>query len=177
VTAYVALLRGIAPSNPKMRNAELRRVFEEVELEDVRTVISSGNVVFSSSERSKVALESRIEAALADHLGAPCSTIIRSRAQITRLLGSGVFDGYDDEPSSRLNVSFLKARPPAGTPVPVTGPGAEIVAVQGQEVFSVVDTTGSKTPDLMAAVERTYGKQVTTRTWKTVGRIAAAFDR
>jgi uncharacterized protein (DUF1697 family) len=176
VPAYVALLRGIAPTNPKMRNAELRRVFEECGLDEVRTVIASGNVLFCSPDRSRVALEARLEAALADHLGAPCATIIRSRGQIARVLSSGVFAGLEDEASSRFNVTFLKRRPSAGTPTPQVGPGAEVLEVRGQEVFSVVDTGASKTPDLMAVVERTYGKEVTTRTWKTVGRIAAAFD-
>jgi uncharacterized protein (DUF1697 family) len=43
---YVALLRGIAPTNPNMRNDKLRGVFEKLSFENVKTVISSGNVVF-----------------------------------------------------------------------------------------------------------------------------------
>jgi uncharacterized protein (DUF1697 family) len=173
---YVALLRGIAPSNPKMRNAELAKVFEGLGLADVATVISSGNVLFSTDSRSPRQLESRIEAALLDHLGSPCTTILRSRPQIDRMTGLDVFDDYDDGPTQRCNVTFLK-RSPKGTPVPAVGPGAEVVDVRDQAVFSIVDTTASKTPDLMATLERAYGKEISTRTWKTVHRIAKAFDR
>lgn len=126
MTAYVALLRGIAPTNPLMRNAELRKVFEALSFTNVRTVISSGNVLFETPSRSPAKLESTIEAALHDHLGAPCSTI---------------------------------------------------VAVRDRAVFSVIDTTRSTTPDLMTRIEKTFGKEVSTRTWRTVHRIAAAFDR
>lgn len=42
MTTYVALLRGIVPLNPNMRNEKLRGVFEKLGFTNVRTVISSG---------------------------------------------------------------------------------------------------------------------------------------
>ena len=36
---YVALLRGIGPTNPNMRNEKLRGFFEVLVFEDVQTVI------------------------------------------------------------------------------------------------------------------------------------------
>ncbi len=176
MTAYVALLRGIAPTNPLMRNAELRKVFESLSFTNVRTVISSGNVLFETPSRAPVQVASAIEAALHEHLGAPCSTILRSRRQIDHLTRVEVFAGYHDGPTDRCNVTFLKHRPSTDA-APDTGPGSSIVAVRQGEVFSVIDTTQAKTPDLMARLEQAYGKQITTRTWRTVHRIAAAFDR
>lgn len=176
VAAYVALLRGIAPTNPKMHGAELRRVFESLSFEHVRTVISSGNVVFETGGRSSAKLESRIEAAMHDHLGSPCTTIVRTRSEMERLSQLDVFAGHDDGPTDRCNVTFLK-REPASSVLPETGPGSEILAVRDQAVFSVIDTTAAKTPDLMRKIEAAYGKDSTTRTWKTVHRIVKAFDR
>lgn len=172
---YVALLRGIAPTNPKMRNAELRKVFEGLSFDAVRTVISSGNVLFDAASRSSAGLERRIEAALEEHLGAPCSTIVRSRRRIDQLAASDVFAPYRDGPTDRCHVTFLQ-RDPGSTAAPSTGPGAHIVAVRGREVFSVIDSTAPTTPNLMARLERTYGTEITTRTWRTVHRIATAFD-
>lgn len=175
--AYVALLRGIAPSNPKMRNVELRKVFEALSFDDVRTVISSGNVLFTTDERSTPKLETRIEDALHDHIGAPCSTILRSRGQIAHLLRTDLFAPYDDGPTERCNVTFLKRRPSTSQQPPESGTGYEILAVRSRAVFSVVDTTTSGSPELMARVEKAYGSQnTTTRTWRTVHRIAAALD-
>lgn len=176
MVAYVALLRGIAPTNPKMRNAELRRVFEGLAFDDVRTVISSGNVVFASDDRSAVRLEARIEEALHDHLGAPCTTMLRTRRQIDDLAGSGAFDEHDDGPSDRCNVTFLKRRPPPSQVPPDVGTGSVLVAVRDREVLTAVDTTGPGTPIVMARLEQAYGTEITTRTWRTVHRIAAAFD-
>lgn len=64
MTKYVALLRGIAPTNLNMRNDKLRGVFEKLAFENVKTVISSGNVIFESPSRRAKKLEETIEAAL-----------------------------------------------------------------------------------------------------------------
>ncbi|MGH2757636.1 MAG: DUF1697 domain-containing protein [Actinomycetota bacterium] len=45
---FVALLRGIGPLNPNMRNEKLREVFVGLGFENVRTVITTGNVLFDS---------------------------------------------------------------------------------------------------------------------------------
>src|SRR3546814_3580248 len=123
-----------------MRNAVLRRVFEELGFDAVRTVISSGNVLFESPDRSRTRLESQIEAALHAHLGAPCTTIVRSRRQLERLAALDVFDGHDDAPEARCNVTFLK-RPQPDVELPVAGDGAEVLAAAEQAVFSLVDST------------------------------------
>src|SRR3990167_7756479 len=57
MTTYVALLRGIGPINPNMRPAKLKWGFEEMGFKNVRTVISSGNVVFESSSKSEATLK------------------------------------------------------------------------------------------------------------------------
>lgn len=172
---HVALLRGIAPLNPKMHNAELRRVFEDLGFRDVRTVISSGNVLFAGDERDRSVLERGIESALADHLGARCATIVRSRRQIELLAGLDVFDVHEEGPSGRCNVTFLKHRSASAAARPSPREGAEIVAVRHGAVFSVIEPAGPTTSAFMAAIERTYGTDVTTRTWRTVHRIRSAF--
>ena len=51
------------------------------------------------------------------------------------------------------------------------------VAAADRVIFSVIDTTTGKTPDLMSWLDRTFGREVSSRTWKTVHRILAAMDR
>lgn len=176
VPPHVALLRGIAPSNPKMHNAELRRVFEAAGFDHVRTVISSGNVLFDADETDRAVIEQRIEAALETHLGTHCSAIVRSRRQIALLAGLDVFDDYDDTPAQRCNVTFLQRAPSTPLPEFEPEPGATVVAVRSQAVFTVIDTTRAGTPRLMRDLERSFGRAITMRTWRTVHRILDAFD-
>jgi uncharacterized protein (DUF1697 family) len=64
-----------------MRNDKLRGVFERLGFENVKTVISSGNVIFESPSRSIRKLEESIEKALPEELGFKSTTIIRSQGQ------------------------------------------------------------------------------------------------
>ena len=45
-----------------------------------------------------------------------------------------------------------------------------IIAASEREMCAVIDTTAT-TPDLMAKAEKEFGKEITTRTYKTVQRI------
>lgn len=172
----MAFLRGIGPGNPKMRNEQMVRVLERAGLADVRSVISSGNYVFRAEQGVRArSLEDRIEPVLADHLGHACTAIVRSRRQLERIARLGLFEGWDDAPDARCNVTFLKRRPLRGAQIPAGGDGYEVLALRNQCVFFVVDTTRSKTPDVMSLMERTFGKKITTRTWQTVHRTLRAF--
>jgi len=151
VATYVAFLRGIMPMNPNMKGEKLRKVFESLGFEDVQTVISSGNVVFSAPSKDAVALEARIEKALPAQLGFKSTTIILSCAELERLVKKNPFKGVKDEKPNYLIVTFFKDR--------------------RNELCTVVNLTDGGTPDFMRSLEKEHGKGMTTRTWKTLGRV------
>ena len=64
---YAAFLRGVSPMNAKM--PELARAFERGGFTDVKTVQSSGNVVFGARASSLARLEKKAEAAMEEALG------------------------------------------------------------------------------------------------------------
>jgi uncharacterized protein (DUF1697 family) len=170
---HVALLRGIGPLNPNMRNEKLRGVFEGLGFCNVQTVISSGNVVFDTDSGDVSALEARIEAAWPEQLGFRSTTIIRTREQIQDLVARNPFGDRADTPGTSLQVTFLKHEPDVNLELPFTADAGDytIVAFEDRVICSVVDLTGSRTPDLMRSLEKMLGREITTRTWKTVHRI------
>lgn len=169
---YVALLRGIGPSNPNMRNENLRRVFEELGFFNVRTVISSGNVLFETRSRAMKELELLIERTLPEQLDFRSTTIIRSKKQWEDLFNENPFGHIKDTPKSRLNVTFLKNKPETDLEFPYQAEGGFLVlGIFNGAICSVVDLERTKTPNLMSWLEKEFGKEITTRTWKTVGRI------
>lgn len=174
MTKYVALLRGIGPGNPNMRNDKLRAVFESLGFTNVASVISSGNILFEADEHDAATLESTIEQALTERLGIASKVIIRSQQDIEKLLVSRPFGERTHSPETSLNVTFLRTAPPLETDPP-SGEHYTVIKVYPREICSVIDTTQAKTPDFMLKAERIYGKEITTRTWKTVERIAAKF--
>ena len=173
MTKYVALLRGIAPTNPNMRNDKLRGVFENLGFENVKTVISSGNVIFESPSRSVKKLEETIESALTEQLGFTSTTIIRSQGQIQKLVDKNPFQGMAHSQRSSLNVTFLKKKRRTNIKFPhkIDNRDYELLGMYDGAICSVIDLTSSITPDLMLWLEKQFGKEITTRTWKTVERI------
>lgn len=173
MTNYVALLRGFNPLNPNMRNEKLRGVFKDLGFRDVQTVISSGNVLFKTQSRNVEELEAVIEEALLLKLGFTSTIIIRSKAELELLVDKKPFEGMKDLPESRFNVTFLKNEPTIGIEFPyhAENEGYIVLGIYDRAICSVIDTTRSKTPDLMRWLENEFGKEITTRTWKTVGRI------
>lgn len=171
--AYVAFLRGIGPGNPNMRNEKLRELFEFFGFENVRTVISSGNVLFESPARSKRTLEARIEKALPEHLGFSSTTIIRSLDDLQKLVAQNPFPDMTHSPKTYLNVTFLKNPSSTTWQFPYQGKDKKytVLGMYGDAICSVVDATSAKTPDLMLHLEKEFGKQITTRTWNTIQKV------
>lgn len=149
---YVALLRGIGPTNPNMHPKKLKGFFEGLGLKNVATVIASGNVVFESQKRAQ-ALEALIEKELPKKLKFSSTTIIRSQQELEKLVKKNPFKGIKDEKPNYLIVTFFKSRRP--------------------ELCTVIDTSASNGANFMAALEKKHSKAITTRTYKTVHRILA----
>ena len=173
MTKYVALLRGIAPTNPNMRNVRLRGLFEKLGFSNVQTVLSSGNVLFESLSKSAKKLEGIIEKALPEHLGFKSTTIIRSQKQLQKLVDKKPFKKREHSQRSSLNVTFLKRKINLDKKFPykVENRDYTLLGMYDGAICSVTDLTSAKTPDLMLWLEKTFGKEITTRTWKTVERI------
>lgn len=170
----VALLRGIGPVNPAMKNEHLRRVVEGLGHVDVRTVVSSGNVVFSTRRRNTERLEVELEAAWPAELGFTSTTILRTRDEIDAMLAANPFGDREDTKASSQQVTFLRRDPAQPlTPFRSEGGDFEVLAVLDRAIYAVVDETG-RPPALLRVLERELGKDMTTRSWKTVHRIAAA---
>ena len=176
--SFVALLRGIGPLNPNMRNENLRKVFVGLGFDNVRTVITTGNVLFESPSSAIRGLESRIEEALPRELGFSSTTIIRSKRQLRNLLDCDALKSVVRSHKEDVDVTFLKRKRRTRPPLPYQPDDGRftVVALDELTLGSVVDPTSSKPPDYMRWIEKQFGKEVTTRTYRTVERIMKRFD-
>ncbi|HEV3485782.1 MAG TPA: DUF1697 domain-containing protein [Vicinamibacterales bacterium] len=166
---YAAFLRGVSPTNAKM--PELKAAFEAAGFTDVKTVLSSGNVVFTATRTSERTLERKAEAALREQLQHGFLTIVRPIDTLRELLAADPYKPFRLPPGAKRVVTFLRDEPRAGLTLPVELDGARILAVHGREAFTVY-VPNPKGPVFMTLIEKTFGKEVTTRTWDTVAKIA-----
>lgn len=169
----MALLRGIGPLNPNMRNENLRAVVEGLGFDNVRTVITTGNVIFDSPSAAIREFESRIEKAWPRELGFKSTTIIRSKKQMRDLVDSDVLKALVRAHEADVDVTFLKRKPRGALPVPYQPEDGRfnVVALDERTLASTVDPSSKKPPDYMRWIEKRFGKDVTTRTYRTVERI------
>lgn len=92
---WVALLRGVNVNGITIRSADLAAVFRDLGYDDVRTVLASGNVVFSA-EGSLRGLQSSIEQALRDRFGYDAWIVLVPHDTLAAILGAFPFDSAED---------------------------------------------------------------------------------
>jgi uncharacterized protein (DUF1697 family) len=154
-----------------LKMPDLKRAFELAGFSDVKTLLSSGNVLFSARAAQETTLARRAEAALEKHVGTSFFTLVRSIDSLQTLLASDPFAAFRLKPGSKRVVTFLSAPPNPKPRLPVELGGARILAVAGNEVFTAY-VPSPKGPVFMTLLEKTFGKDITTRTWDTVTKLA-----
>mgnify|MGYP001599812318 FL=1 len=168
---YVAFLRSVSPMNAKM--PDLKRSFERAGFRDVKTLLSSGNVVFTSQVKSVAEIERKAETAMTQQLGRTFYTIVRPIDALRRLLEADPYATFTFPAEAKRVVTFLREPRKPRRPLPVEMDGARIHALVGREIFSSY-LRGPRGPVFMTLLEKTFGSDITTRTWETVRRCANA---
>ena len=168
---YAAFLRGVSPMNLKM--PVLAAALEGAGFSDVKTLLSSGNAVFSGRRATDVALEKKIASAIEDKVGKKFGVIVRSIDELQALIDAEPYQPFRLPAGSKRVVTFLRGQPDKKLKLPPALDGAQIWAVRGREALSSY-VRSDKGPVFMALIEKTFGKDVTTRTWDTVQKVARA---
>jgi uncharacterized protein (DUF1697 family) len=169
VRRYAAFLRGISPMNAKM--SELKGCFEAAGFTDVKTVLGSGNVVFSAPAAPEESLARVAEAAMMKKLGRTFLTIVRPVDALRAILASDPYREHGVSSRAKRVVSFVRAKPKAKLSLPIELDGARILSMKGGAIFSAY-LPSPRGPVFMTLIEKTFGKEVTTRTWETLEKVS-----
>jgi len=168
MTRYVAFLRGISPMNLKM--PELKRCFESAGFTEVKTLLSSGNVVFNAKGNAS-SVERRAEEAMSKDLGRKFYTIVRSISDLRAMIETDPYEKHSLPEGAKRVVTFLREPRKPKVSIPIELDGARILESQAREVFSAY-VPGPRGPVFMGLIEKAFGSEVTTRTWETVKKCA-----
>lgn len=155
------------------RMPALKACFESAGFTDVRTLLSSGNVVFNARAASPQRLASRAEQAMQAELGRSFGTFVRPAAALREMIEADPFAAFSLAPSAKRIVAFLRGPAELSLTLPWHRGDASLLAVRGTEAYCAY-VPGPQGTVLMPMLERTFGKQITTRTLDTVRKCAWA---
>lgn len=168
---YVAFLRGInVGGHHKVPMADLSKELEKLNFENIETLLNSGNIIFDAINDN---LEKKISEHLEKSFGFPIPTIIRKSEMIYELVSNNPFKDVKLTKDTRLYVSFLRKKDNTELKLPwkSSDNSYEIIGKSDKTILSVLDLSVSKTPKGMEALEKYFGKDITTRNWNTIERI------
>ena len=171
---YIALFRGInVGGNNMLPMKELRALLENLDLQNVKTYIQSGNVVFRSEENRVSQLSSTISTAIKENHGFEPQVLLLKIEDMEKAMESNPFPEAESEPKT-LHLNFLASVPehPDLKALENFRKESERFELQGN-VFYLHAPDGIGRSKLAANAERLLGVSMTGRNWRTVRKIMA----
>jgi len=170
----IALIRGINVGRAKrVAMADLRALVEDLGYGDVRTLLTSGNIVFTAPRAAAGDAAARIEKALAMKLGVSARVTVLTAAELAAAIADNPLLQIADDPS-RFLVAVLNnpADRPKLNSLMKQDWAAEVLAI-GARVAYLWCADGILASRLLEAVSRLLGDAITTRNWATVMKLHA----
>ena len=169
---YVALVRGINVGRAKrVAMADLRKLVSDLGYTDVRSLLNSGNIVFSASPLASDKAATAIETALVLKLGVAARVMVLSSDELAAIVSDNSLLALADD-HARLMV-FVIADQALHEHVAVlcqseTGTG---VMALGRHAAYVWCPTGVLDSAAAAAIGKLLGDATTARNWNTVTKL------
>lgn len=172
-TRYIALFRGINVGKAKrVSMADLKALFEELGYTEVKTLLNSGNVVFTAPRLTASAVE-KIESALEKQAGFAARVTLISGDELATAIAENLSDQADVNPS-RFLVAVLRDAADRkrldGLQKQKWAP--EALALGTRAAFLWCPDGILESP-LLLAVGKALGDAVTTRNWATIKKLEA----
>lgn len=151
--------------------AELRDLLSGLGYRDVRTHLQSGNVILDT-RRGGARVRAEMERAIADRFGFEVGVVVRTAAELNRVVAGDPFAGIADDPA-RYVVAFLSEKPkPAAVRELIAELALEHVEGRGTEVYAWCPEGLSESGIMKAVGSGALAPVATVRNWKTVRALA-----
>lgn len=177
LTTQVALIRGINVGRAKrVAMADLRALIGELGYGNVRTLLNSGNVVFTTPRAASSNVATRIESAIVSRLGVSARVQVMPAMRLADIVARNPLLSRVDDPS-RLLAAFLGHPGDRAKLEPlIEQDWAPDALALGDGVAYVWCAAGILESRLLKAVSRALGDGVTTRNWSTVLKLQALVE-
>ena len=173
----IALIRGINVGRAKrVAMADLRALVESLGYSDARTLLNSGNVVFTAPGTTRVDDAARIERAMPVKLGVAARVFVLTAAELAKIVADNPLLKIARDPS-RLFITVLARATDRKHLQPLAredwAPG---VLALGVRVAYLWCPEGQLESRMALAVGRALGDAGTVRNWSTILKLQALVD-
>jgi uncharacterized protein (DUF1697 family) len=171
---YIAMLRGInVGGHKKIKMEQLRASLEAMGLEQVKTYIQSGNVVFKTGRGSAAALSKKIEAAILRDFGHSVSVIARTADELDRTIAANPFLKEPNVDPEKLHVMFLSEEPALSALEKLQSltMAPDQFRSLGRELHFYLPNGVAESVLMKKPVDRILAVATTTRNWRTVNAV------
>ena len=154
--------------------ASLRREASALQLEDVRTHLQSGNLLFRAPARRAARLPSELRDALSETAGVDVQVILRTKDELSRAVAENPMVP-SDLPGNKLHVVFL-AESPRRSRIQKLDPDRsppDDFLVRGRHIYVSYPNGSGRSKFNLDYFERTLATTATARNWNTVTRLLA----
>jgi uncharacterized protein (DUF1697 family) len=175
VTVFVAFLRGVNLGKRTVKSADLVAAFEAMGFSAVKTLIASGNVIFTGDDEPN--LSTRIEQGLEQKFGFAIGTVLRSQQGLQEMVKAAPFKDIPTAADAKLYVALLHQPVGRGLKLPYRVEGDfEILSATDYDVFVVAwRKPNGRYGEGLDKVDKLFpkGTLVTMRNWNTILKAVA----
>ena len=167
---YISMIRGINVGGHKRLKMEtLRELYAELGFESVFTYVQSGNVAFTSTLDDPGEIAKAIEDGIQSSVGYSVSVVVRTPAELDRVVSETPFPRECEEDPKRTFVTFLAERPHISADTLTVPEGSPERLVAGEREIYVHCPDGAGNSKLsINFFEKALGVRATARNWRTV---------
>lgn len=176
MTSYVALLRAVNVAGKTLAMSALRDLASALDLGNPRTLLQSGNLIFSSTGRKPSELEALLEREADKRLHLATDFLVRSAPELAAIVAGNPFRAAARRDPAHLLVMFLKDKPPAGTvgALQTAIAGRERISADGRQLYIVYPDGIGRSKLTTSRIEKMIATRGTGRNWNTVLKLAAS---
>ncbi len=172
----ISMLRGVnVGGHHKIKMDELRALYVSLKLDDPRTVLQSGNIVFRGKEKNLPALAKKIKAAIERTFGFAPEVILRSPKELRGAIAASPFPASRGLEPGKVQVTFLDGSPgpDAGATLESLKHHPEELHLVGRELYIYFPNGAGQSKLPWPSVEKLLKTPGTARNWNTVNKLLA----
>lgn len=171
---YFAFLRAINVGGKNLiKMKDLKKIFESLGFQNVKTHIQSGNVIFETTEKSKEKIIKRTEKELHKYLSEDVLVFLRTFTEVKAIVKYNPFSKIKTAPSAKLYVSFIQEELKKKPKLPLVSAkkDVEVIAIKSCEVYCITVEINGRFGFPNNFVEDYFEVAATSRNWNTINKI------